>query len=169
MDFNKVPGMQFCTDCAAALSPGEVAALKARTGVVRRPVGMGPNEYVFPDKCCSCLGPAETKMTITASRNEGVVQRTVGIQVPVCRSCAKRDKISVYFLVGGIVLGAVIGLAAGGVGGLIGGGFMGFLGGALIGYLAAKIAAPASVTMSGSISFRNPKYEALFKAANSRA
>lgn len=31
------------------------------------------------------------------------------------------------------------------------------------------ISAPASVTMSGSISFRNPKYEALFKAANSRA
>jgi hypothetical protein len=42
------------------------------------------------------------------------------------------------------------------------------MGGSLIGYLATKIAAPASIAVGGTISFGNPKYEALAKAANSR-
>lgn len=168
LDFKRVPGLQLCTECAAALSPADVAALRARSGVSRRPDGLAPNQYVFPDKCCSCLGPAEAKMTVSAQRNMGTFMQTISVQVPVCRACSKRDKVPAYFFGGGIGLGALIGVLTGGIIGLIGGGLLGYVGGALIGYLAMKIAAPASITMAGSISFRNPKYDALFKAANSR-
>jgi len=168
LDFNAVPGMQICTDCVKAMSPKEAAELRVRSGISKRPAGLPLNEFIFPDKCCSCLGPAETKMTISSSRNEGTVMRTMSIQVPVCLSCSKREKTPVYFFGGGIGLGAIIGLLTGGILGLIGGGLLGYYGGALVGYLAMKVAAPASIDMNGSIFFRNLKYEALFKAANSR-
>ena len=168
LDFNSVPGMQFCSDCVHALSPQELAGLRARSGISRRPSGLASNEFVFPNNCCSCLGPADTKMTVSSSHREGNLTRTLSIQVPVCLACSKREKLLVYFVGGGIGLGAVIGLLAGGGGGLIVGGIVGFFAGALVGYVAGKFAEPASIDRDGRVSFRNPKYDALFRAANSR-
>jgi len=168
LDFNKVPGVQLCRDCVAEISPADIAELRTRFSVAKRPTDLAPDQYAFPDKCCSCMGCAETEMTVWAQRNMGTVMQTISVQVPVCWNCSKREKVPNYFIAGGICLGGLIGVVAGGIPGLIGCGVIGSVIGALVGYLATKIAAPASITMSGAISFRNPKYEALFKEANSR-
>lgn len=161
--------MQICTTCVEAMSQQELAGLRERSRIPERPMGLRPSEFIFPEKCCSCLGPAETKTVVSSSRSQGAVVKTLSIQVPVCRKCSKRGNLAAYFLAGGIVLGAVIGLAAGGIGPGVGGGLLGGTAGALVGYMATKIADPASIDQNGSISFRNPKYEALFRAANSRS
>jgi len=169
LDFKAVPGMQICTECVGALSRQELEQLRERARIPKRPAGLRPNEFVFPEKCCSCLGPAETKMTVSSTQHLGTMMKILSVQVPVCQACSKRGKIPAYFFVGGIALGATIGVLTGGVIlGLFGGGVLGAGGGALIGSLAEKMSEPASIDRHGSLSFRNPKYDALFRAANSR-
>jgi len=165
-DFKAVPGMQICTACVEAMSVQELALLRERSRIPKRPTGLRPNEFVFPEKCCSCLGPAETKIVVSLSQNLGTTIKTLSVQVPVCRKCAKQGKIVGYFFAGGIALGAVIGLLTSGIPGGLVGGFLGAIAGALVSLMVTKMTEPASIYRDGSISFRNPKYDALFRAAN---
>lgn len=167
-NFNAVPGRQICTACIEAISPKDLAELRETSRIPKRPEGLRLNEFVFPQKCCSCLGPAETTVEVSSTKNYGPYYKTWSIRVPVCRSCSQQHKIPVYFFAGGTGLGALIGALGGGAGVIVGG-FVGFWVGALTGYTVDKAAAPASIDkQTGFISFRNPKYDALFRAANSR-
>ncbi len=166
-NFDLVPGSQVCTECVDKMTPEDKEAFRQARSRLRKPPGLSPNAFVFPPQCCSCCGHAETKFLAVNSYSTVAAVKTLSIEVPICRSCKSHEKFQGYAFVGGIILGALIGLAAGRLPGLIGGGFLGMTAGALVGQAVKRLTEPVTIGRDGRIFFRNPKYEALFKAANS--
>jgi hypothetical protein len=130
--------------------------------------------FVFPSKCCVCLGPAETKMKVTHQHRIDVTTTlTHTLQVPACRTCAQRQSSRLLFRLGLVAAIATLGwflfraMFPGEEGAAPAGAFIGLLlGGVVVGILRVLHPDPLRTDMNGNPLFLNLEYARLFKELN---
>jgi hypothetical protein len=168
-DYDVVPGAQICKDCVKSFSPAQIKAFREERQQQKLVRPLPDGTYVLPPRCCSCMGEAETTEVDWKTSSAWGATRTFSIKVPICAGCARTNRITEYFVVIiGTAVGIAIGAATGGWGGAIVAGILGFYGGVFVMGLIKSSTQPASIDSEGRLAFRNPKYQALFKSANSR-
>jgi len=129
--------------------------------------------FNLPVKCCSCLGPKEMFKKVSKEFGLGTIQQTTyTLDVPVCKSCAKKmDKVNIMgitirviiiFLGFSIGLGVMDSNETAGIISIIGS----IIGSHIIVTLYKKKNFPVQIDQSGNVSFTNKDYQILFVDAN---
>jgi len=137
------------------------------------------SNYIFPQKCCVCMGPAETQQKVSKNESFGSVNASATVNVPICLNCKKEkfDSPIRTCVITSIVIGCILGLVIfptdkdlGPIAGLIMGGFLGGI--ASIFFLQkVKDKLPVRILISNTdfkanIFFENEEYRKLFLKVN---
>ncbi len=130
------------------------------------------DQYRIPDKCCKCLGPADTTFEASFTYTSTPMQTTYSLAVPICRACQIEQTRNQW------IIGISVTLSAGLFGALIGPGvadwgwggglFLGvFIGGLIFGLLHNYVLQPVQIRKDGSgIFFRNLQFNEEFRRMN---
>ena len=118
-------------------------------------------DFRVPNKCCVCLGPAETTLQISRSQTSAPPPTTYSFEIPICLACQTGEKrkqiiIAISVILSAGLFGALIGLGVrdwGWGGGLFLGVFVGSL---IYGWLHNYVLQPVQIKKDGQgIWYRN--------------